>query len=179
MGKVGIFAGTFDPIHNGHIAFANQAIVACNLQKVIFLPERQPRYKTQVASIEHRMAMIHDAIANNAKYDVLQLPEQQFSVSQTLPELQKLFPNDRLVLLVGSDVASNMAQWPDSTQLFASTDIIVGMRANTAKPELPGRVTFLEHTLPHVTSSSVREGAVRDVAPVVRKYISRHRLYNV
>ncbi|HEU5121705.1 MAG TPA: adenylyltransferase/cytidyltransferase family protein, partial [Candidatus Saccharimonadales bacterium] len=63
MRRIGIYSGTFDPVHYGHIAFAASAIRACNLDEVVFLPEPQPRYKAGVTDIAHRLALLTMATA--------------------------------------------------------------------------------------------------------------------
>ena len=66
--RIGIFAGTFDPVHKGHISFALQAIEAAGLDEVVFLPEPRPRHKQSVTDQSHRIAMINLAIKAYPKF---------------------------------------------------------------------------------------------------------------
>ena len=80
MSKVGIFSGTFDPVHAGHIAFALEAMESAGLDKVYFLPESMPRRKSGVTHYAHRLAMLELALKPYNKLSILELPDKQFSV---------------------------------------------------------------------------------------------------
>ncbi len=73
MKKVGILAGTFDPIHIGHIAFALRAIEKAQLDKVILLPEREPRRKRNVTDFNHRLSMLKLSVKSFELLEVLEL----------------------------------------------------------------------------------------------------------
>src|SRR5437868_3133041 len=107
MARIGIFPGTFDPVHKGHIAFCLSAAARANLDSVILLPEAEPRRKQPRATFAHRWNMIQEAVADYAQIDARTLPSRQFTVAETLPELRALFPGMQLVLLAGSDVAQS------------------------------------------------------------------------
>lgn len=179
MAKIGIFAGTFDPIHNGHIAYAQQAIAVCNLHKVVFVPEPQPRSKAHVSELSHRLAMLTLVSKNNPQFEILELDDAQFTVAKTLPVLKSLYKNYQLAMLVGSDVAAKIAAWPDVKELFASTEIIVGLRAGDQKPSLPVAATFLSGPRASVAARAVRQGDFSGVPPAVRDYIFANHLYDV
>lgn len=126
--RIGIYSGTFNPVHAGHIAFALQAMKAANLDKLYFLPERRPRSKKHVEHFGHRVAMLNTAVKPYPKFDVLELDDVSFSVKRTLPRLEIMFPEGQLVFLVGSDVAEHMGQWAHLDRLFATSEILVGIR---------------------------------------------------
>src|SRR3569623_1388715 len=115
--RVGIYAGTFDPVHAGHISFALQALEAAQLDQVCFLPERKPRGKEGVEHFGHRVAMLRRAIKPYRQFSIIELVDISFSVEQALPELQRLFPQAQLVFLFGSDVVTNVPQWPHADKL--------------------------------------------------------------
>jgi nicotinate-nucleotide adenylyltransferase len=182
--RIGIFAGTFDPVHNGHVTFALAAARVCDLDKVIFLPEREPRGKTNVTNFAHRLAMIRLAIKEFPILGVEELASRQFSVQETLPELQRRFKQARLTLLVGSDNAVNMnpTTWPDIEKLFKTADIAVGMRGGHNRDELQALSqkahVFLVYTnYPHAAATKVRGGRAWMVGPEVHTYIKQHSLY--
>ena len=81
MARVGIYAGTFDPVHVGHISFALQSLTAANLDSIYFAPERRPRNKQQVEHFAHRVAMIKRAIRPYRKFAILELVDTSFSIS--------------------------------------------------------------------------------------------------
>lgn len=126
--RIGIYSGTFNPVHAGHIAFALQAMKAAKLDKLYFLPERRPRSKKHVEHFGHRVAMLKQAAKPYPSFDVLEYDDVSFSVKRTLPKLEGMFPASRLVFLVGSDVAEHMGQWDHLERLFATSEILVGIR---------------------------------------------------
>ncbi len=130
VSHVGIYAGTFDPIHAGHMAFAKHALAACNLDKIFFLVEPRPRRKQGVRALEHREAMVRLATAKNDKYGVIQLEQANFSVEETLPKLQALFEGAELHFLMGEDVFAHLNAWPNVNELLATSSFIVGIRKN-------------------------------------------------
>jgi nicotinate-nucleotide adenylyltransferase len=179
VARIGVFAGTFDPVHNGHVAFALAAMNDCRLDSVVFLPEREPRGKHGVTPIGHRIAMLEYALADLPDFTLLQLAEPQFDVSATLPQLQRHFAGDELFLLVGSDVAAHMVRWDGVEELLAAMKVVVGQRAGGPSPQLPVSAMLLPTMQAHVAASDIRSGLSQDIAPDVRKYIDAHHLYGM
>jgi nicotinate-nucleotide adenylyltransferase len=126
--RVGIYAGSFDPVHAGHIAFALQAAEEANLDEVIFLPERRPRFKDGPEHFGHRVAMLRHAIKPHAKLQVMEMVDRHFTVKRTLPQLRSVFARAELVFLVGSDVAEFIPDWAGSALLLRSSELVVGVR---------------------------------------------------
>lgn len=176
--RIGIFAGTFDPVHAGHAAFAKAAIKLCNLDRVVFLPEPKPRGKVRVTGIGHRVAMLRLATQDNPSFEVMQLPDDQFTIAKTLPELQEKFAGAQLVMLFGSDVAATVHTWPDAKTLLAQTELAVGFREHAA-PLVHVKATIVPTAHAHVAASHVRNGNSDEIAPAVREYIKQHNLYRV
>jgi nicotinate-nucleotide adenylyltransferase len=181
---IGIYAGTFDPVHNGHVTFALATARVCGLSKVIFLPERVPRNKSGVTNFAHRVAMIQVAIKQYPNLELQVLDSDQFSVKHTLPELQKMHQDGRLTLLVGSDNALSMnpVTWPGVEDIFQSTDIAVGMREGHSREQMRDlasktQVYFVYTNHPHVAATKVRNGQFEMLHPDVLGYIKQHKLY--
>src|SRR5688572_27140829 len=105
--KIGIYSGTFDPIHLGHVAFAKEALKQCGLEKVYFLVEPRPRRKQGVKALEHRQAMVELAIAKEPALGSIILDHARFSVRQTLPVLQARFEGSEIVFLMGDDMLAH------------------------------------------------------------------------
>src|SRR5258706_15577528 len=101
---IGIYSGTFDPVHPGHVAFALETLQTCKLDEVIFLPEQTPRDKQAVTDLSHRIALLERALADEPNMRVLKLRSPQFTVADTLPEIYAALKDTQLTLLVGSDV---------------------------------------------------------------------------
>ncbi len=168
MKRIGIFSGTFDPIHNGHLAFAQAAIKSHNLSKVIFIIEQSPRRKNNVTPYEMRTEMLRRAIAARADFDIVEAPEQQLTLAGTLPYLRVLFKDADIYLLVGEDVAKDIKNWPGAKKLLRGLAVIVAQRGAEG--------------LTGVSSSKIRSSITKDqpnlaVPPTVAHYIKAHKLY--
>ena len=190
--RIGIYAGTFDPVHVGHVTFALQALRAASLDKVYFLPERRPRNKTGVEHFGHRVAMLRRAVKPHPRFEVLELVDVSFTVERTLPELQRQFENSELVFLFGSDVLPRLQDWPGADRLLVNSELVIGLRAEDDRQELhrivegwpaqPKALTMFASYAPHVSSGRVRE-ALRRHQPAsglltsVERYSDRHWLY--
>ena len=189
--RVGIYSGTFDPVHAGHIAFALQAATAAGLNRVYFVPERAPRGKRHVTHYAHRVAMIRRATRPYMQLEVLELEDKTFSVAHTLPRLRRDFPQSELVYLCGSDVIAHMAQWPHVARFLQQVELCVGRRGNETQLSieqvletlpLPLRVTFFDSHAPAVSSSQVRAAlrekrGVRGLLASVKVYAAQEWLY--
>jgi len=162
-----VFAGTFDPVHTGHITFALQALEQASLDEVVFVPERRPRNKQSAEHFGHRVAMIRQAIKPHAKLSVLELVEARLSTNRSLPHLRTLFPDTDLVLLVGSDVLPSLPKWSGIDRLLSQVELIVGVRAGES-PEAtqlhvatwvtqPQALYVFTSFAPRVSSSKVRD----------------------
>lgn len=136
MQKIGIYPGTFDPVHIGHLAFAQATLKKCNLEQVIFLPEMMPRGKVGVTSIEQRAEQIEIATQQYSKLGVKILASPQFTVAETLPEIESFYPNVKLMLLIGSDVALFLHTWENIHTLVTVCDIAIGMRSTETEKEI-------------------------------------------
>jgi nicotinate-nucleotide adenylyltransferase len=199
--RIGIYSGTFDPVHNGHLFFAERAQKLLKLDNILFLPEQQPRGKTPNASYEHRIKMLSIALETpdiNAAVFVSHSP--QFSIKNTLPEIQTQTGDAELYMLCGVDVWNALFQnpWPDIEKLISKVIFVIGVRANDSASRVHDEAIELEKelhlpsgslktrvivdTMAHISSTRVRgryaESASKlDVSESVAEYIAAHRLY--
>lgn len=165
--RIGIYAGTFDPVHAGHIAFALQALQLTRLDEVYFLPERRPRHKHGVEHFAHRVAMLKRATKPYLNFKVLELTDISFSIERTLPNLRQIFNEQQLVFLFGSDNIASMMDWPNVEQLLTKCELVIGVRnqddIQTVKrsimdwPIQPVNLIIFPSYAPHISSGSVRE----------------------
>jgi nicotinate-nucleotide adenylyltransferase len=187
--RIGVFSGTFDPIHEGHIAFCQYAIEECELDKVFLLVEKAPRYKQPKATYEQRMSMVELALVSHPKIQQLQLMQERFSVPETLPKLKQLFGHDELWLLLGSDVVRSMQRgWPDLQTLLETMSLAIGLREDDEKLHVQSELEKLNvrnyrlFASPHrhVSSTKLRafpSGIHEALTPLVAQYIAKHHLY--
>lgn len=190
--RIGIYAGTFNPVHAGHIAFALQAMKAAKLDGLFFMPERKPRYKLHVEHYGHRVAMLRQAVQPHPRFGVLDMVDISFSIDKTLPRLKKQFPKAELVFLFGSDVVQDLPDWPNADSLLKNFEIVVGVREHDDKfaleaeiaswPVAPKRMIIFESYAPSVSAGRIRE-ALRLHQPAqgllrsVERYSNSHWLY--
>ena len=191
--RIGVYAGTFNPVHSGHVAFALQAIQASHLDEIYFLPERQPRGKHQVEHFGHRVGMLERALKPHPRLHVLELVDVNFSVKRTLPQLEQRFQDSHLVFLFGSDIVPGFVDWPYANRLLKEYELIIGIRSRDNRDDLrkiiegwqaqPKSVTMFDSYAPDVSSGIVRE-ALRTGKPKtpgvlssVERYSDRHWLY--
>jgi len=193
MKRLGIYSGTFDPVHAGHIAFAVAAMRVCGLDEVVFIPEQRPRGKQQITDIAHRVALLERAIADTPGLHVATLQSERFTVAQTLPEIQALANGAELTLLLGSDVVRTFThQWESLRTLLSSVSLAIGMRVHDDPGEIANIIHDIEQseeltvhytciTTPHahIASSQFRQGSgvQIDMHPAIRSYVLEHNLY--
>jgi nicotinate-nucleotide adenylyltransferase len=150
--RVGVFGGTFDPVHFGHLILAEQAREQGRLEHVWFVPAARPPHKREgdLTRFEHRAEMLTLAIAGNAAFRVLDLekdrPGPSYTVD-TLTELRRREPAADLWLLVGSDTLEDLGSWHERQRLPELAGLLVMTR--------PGHVVLdLEHVSRNLGVSS-------------------------
>ena len=192
--RVGVYAGTFDPVHMGHVAFAECALEQ-GLDMVYFLPEPRPRRKQGVRALEHRVGMVEAAIDSHPQLGVIHLKQARFTPHETLPVLRRRFPSADITLLFGDDVLTHIASWPLVEELVGSVELLIATRSGShteieRKFETLSSVSGLQFAYRiidaphnHVSSSTVRgqlrsgHKQVKYLPPAVADYIRKHRLY--
>lgn len=128
--RVGVFGGTFDPIHVAHLRCAEEARAALRLDEVLFVPSASPPHKggRARASPGDRLAMVRLAIAGNRGFRAstieIDRPGRSYTVD-TLRLLRERLPDTRLVLLVGLDAFREIGTWKDYRALFGLADVAV------------------------------------------------------
>lgn len=192
MKRIGIYAGTFNPVHAGHIGFALQAIKAAQLDAVYFLPERKPRQKIGVEHFAHRVAMLKRATWPHRRLKVLELEDVSFTVKQTMPRLLRKFGDAQLVFLVGSDVVNFVPTWPNAQQLLQQSELVIGIRSDADSERVqsalndwaikPQASTVIQSVAPAVSSSDIREALyqrshIPGMLKSVQRYSNKHWLY--
>lgn len=185
--RIGVFSGTFDPVHRGHVAFALAALKQCGLDKVVFLPERSPRGKLGVSDFKHRLHMLRLAVRPHRKLSVLALDDMQFTAGRTLPQLQEKYKGAQIVLLLGADVVRTFGfRWPDLEKLLLSVELAITTRAGESENvvqsflealSVPLQATFVHGPHAHLSATEVRRGDMGGIEPLVRDYIQQNQLY--
>lgn len=190
MNRVGIFAGAFDPIHDGHLEVARSAVTFLELDELHFLVEAQPWTAKQPVSLQHRRAMVDIATQGLENIEQLKLDDTRFNIQTTLPKLESNFPESELYFVFGADVFMQMSreQWPGLEQIlkhyvvvFERSDITEKHITEHAK-QLGVVVAILPSKHLHHSSSAVRMQPHEKkvwVSQAVADYIHQYQLYKV
>src|SRR5207237_1491024 len=167
--RLGVFGGTFDPVHNGHLAAAVNARRALSLDRVLVIPARHPWQKQdrQLAPAEARLAMLEAAMADVDGVEISRLeidrPGPTYT-ADTVEELHRRFGEAELFLIVGADAASEIARWDRPEVMRDLATIVIVSRADIAQPGAPGPEWRVEHVrIPPlaISSTELRQRAAR------------------
>ena len=137
--RLGIFGGTFDPVHFGHLALAEECLAGAGLDEVWLVPAASPPHKggKKLSRFDQRKEMLELAIAGNEKFKVEPMeadrPGPSFTID-TLEEIQKRKPNDELFLIIGGDSALEFSTWKDPAKIASLATIIVRIRPGVIMP---------------------------------------------
>jgi nicotinate-nucleotide adenylyltransferase len=158
--RLGVFGGTFDPVHNGHLAAAVNARRALSLDRVLVVPARDPWQKQdrELAPGEARLAMLEAATAGVDGVEVsrmeLDRPGPTYT-ADTLEELHSGDPEADIFLIVGADAASDLATWERQDVIRDLATVVIVSRADIDEPGAPGPGWRVEHVrIPPLAISS-------------------------
>lgn len=127
--KLGIFGGTFNPIHYGHLRAAEEARERLNLDKILFVPSGNPPLKIEgLTDAKHRYEMVRLAVAQNHFFDISDIecrrPEKSYSVD-TLGELKGIYPDIAFFFILGIDSFLDIPNWWQPERLIELTNFVV------------------------------------------------------
>jgi nicotinate-nucleotide adenylyltransferase len=194
MKRVGIFSGSFDPVHDGHISFAHEAARQCKLDKVFFLVEPRPRRKQGVRALEHRQAMVRLALQDEPGLGTIMVHQQQFTAVKTIPVLHERFKGAQLVMLMGEDFLMHLGSWPHVGYLVEHMEFAIGLRGTNVDGvthaverlqhtrHLQLRYSVFTHGIPEMSSTQIRTALRKGQDPAglnraVHRYIEEQGLY--
>jgi nicotinate-nucleotide adenylyltransferase len=183
MTRVGIFGGTFDPVHVGHLAIANAALDEFGLDHVYFVPARRSPLKQHapIATAEDRLAMLTAAIAGEARFRVSPVELDRKGPSFTVDTLETLRGEGELFLILGSDAYADFERWHEPARIRGLAAIVVAARPGA--PNAPRGIRVLDSPLMDISSRELRARAARGrslrylVPKEALRYIEEHRLY--
>lgn len=134
MKRIGVFGGSFDPVHLGHLILAERALEQLSLDHILFVPAYLPPHKADgraISSGENRVAMINLCIDGCREYSVCELELEREGLSYTVDTLEvlgKRYPECELVLLMGSDNARDFRSWKEPGEILRMATIGVWER---------------------------------------------------
>ena len=201
MQRIGIYGGTFNPVHIGHIRAAKHAIEALKLDKLLLIPNRTTPCKQKTAdmiSSRHRLAMLHIAASGCEKMEVSDMELTREGISYTYLTLRQLrleYPDAQFVLLMGSDMFQSIHHWKNADEILHHAQLAVFCRGGrkeaagiqTQKESLEAMgaaVRILQNPVTDISSTQLRRLLVfRCASPFlpegVEAYIRENGLYGV
>ncbi len=192
--RVGVFGGTFDPIHFGHLIVAEAIRERCRLDTIIFLPARLHALKDnqRIESAQHRVKMLQLAIKGYPEFVMNDIEIRRDEVSYTVDTMSRLreeFPDDQYerFFLMGSDNVEQLHRWKEPQRLLETCSIIAFGRAGVAETYRNSpffdQLQFVDVPQIDISSTIVRDRcrsgeSIRFlVPPEVRNYIEDKALY--
>ncbi len=194
MIRLGLFGGTFDPVHYGHLRTVSRARSELDLPRVLLLPNPSPPHKLRepLTDYYHRKEMLRLAIGEFPGLEIADFEEHATGPAYTTDTVQRVIASlpsgpHELWLIVGADSMIELPQWKDPEALFRHVHVAVlprpGFSLADVKPEFLSRVRILKTPLEDISATEIRQKlrngeSVSDLLPVpVMEYIVRHRLY--
>jgi nicotinate-nucleotide adenylyltransferase len=196
--RIGIFGGTFDPIHIGHLAVAERACDELGFERVVFVPALRPPHKPHrtISPIEDRLHMLELAIAGNARFAWSDVDLRPDAPSYTVRMLQRLgaeYPGAELFFIIGGDSLRDFGSWYQPEDILDLATLAVAdrpgatidQRVYEATPGLREKVIRFAAPLLEVSSTALRERVQANksirylVSEPVYRYIEDRELYRV
>ncbi|MDP6141884.1 MAG: nicotinate-nucleotide adenylyltransferase [Dehalococcoidales bacterium] len=198
--KIGVFGGTFDPVHIGHLTVADEVREQLDLAEVLFVPAGQPYLKTDipVGKAEQRLQMVRLAIADKSYFGLSAMEIERDGPSytvDTIAELKKRFDDrDELYFILGWDSLTELSKWHKPRWLIAMCRLVAVPRVGYAVSDLNfleakisgllERLIILDKPELDISASVIRDRVARDlsikhlVPEAIEKYIIEQGLYS-
>jgi nicotinate-nucleotide adenylyltransferase len=206
MKKLGIFGGTFDPIHNGHLMLAEHIRRECDLDKIIFMPNNIQPFKQGATTLpgKQRQRMLQLAISGREYFDITDIELDASGVSYTynsIIALKKVYKDCEMFFILGEDIFSSIEKWHKFEELIGEAGFIVGLRPGSDRSTIEqliekqrskhrAKITVVDNPQIDISSSRIREivqtrdffagrDAIRDMVPSsVGDYIYLNGIYD-
>jgi nicotinate-nucleotide adenylyltransferase len=188
--RVGVFGGSFDPVHQAHLVHAEQCREQAQLDHVFFIPAPRPPHKRSgpLASFADRVAMLNLAITDQPAFSVDTCEQNRPGPSYTVETLRFLHqrdPGDQFFLIVGSDSVRDLGTWREPEEIARLCTLLIVQRPGfeSVLPTTTFQYQLVESPHLDISSSAIRQQqlqgkSVRYLIPeAVRNYILQHHLY--
>jgi len=195
--RLGIFGGSFDPVHNGHLALALACQQQAALDEVWFTPTAiQPlKHRGPKATNAQRVEMLRLAVDHRGTWRVCTIEVDRGGPSYTVDTLRQLhdeLPESQLFFMIGSDAQRDIPRWKEPDVIFSLATPLIVHRAGEPEPDLQTLSSFctrdtqpqvIEMQPVNVSSTEIRRRVTTGesleglVAPTVAAYVAEHRLY--
>lgn len=190
--RIGLLGGTFDPVHNGHLAIFQSFVGSAQIDELWVLLTPDPPHKPDknLAAYAHRVAMLNVALEEIAQISIStienRLPRPSYTI-QTIKALKKEFPQHTFIYCLGGDSLSTFHTWKEYELILNEVQLLVAKRPDydhsSVSDTIIAKATFVDHNPISVSSSQIRNlvnqgNSISDLVPVqVEDYILTQRLY--
>ena len=192
--QIGLFGGTFDPVHNGHLIIAEFLRDELNLDEIWFIPAKIHPLKNnkEITPASYRLKMLELAVANNNRFRVNDVELRREGVSYTIDTLNELLQqhrdiSPRFYLFIGMDNVNDLYRWKEPHQVLEKSQVVAfgrpGFKPDARAKEYLSKIKFIHVPLLEISSTFVRERirngrSVRYLIPdEVNEYIEQKNLY--
>lgn len=178
--KLGIFVGSFNPVHEGHIKVAKYLIKNKYVDKVFLLATPNYWNKQDLIDLKDRVAMLRYYETNNLIVDDIHNKDPY--TYQVLRNLKKDYPNDELYLIMGADNIINLDKWKNIKEILTYKIIVVNRNnidINKYLERFPKDQFIIIPSFPNIeiSSTEIRKGNYKYLKKEVKEYINNHKLY--
>ena len=186
--KIGILGGTFNPIHIGHLILAEEAREKLGLDRIIFVPAYLPPHKdnSDIAPAGMRLTMVRLSISGNKYFCVssteIKRDGRSFTID-TIKEFKKIYPQDELYFIIGSDLLKYLDEWKDLNEIIKMVKFIAATRPGYPLERLPSYISTLAIRAVDVSGFEIRRCVKENmsfrylVPEAVHRYILKKKLY--
>ncbi|WP_125704596.1 nicotinate-nucleotide adenylyltransferase [Lacticaseibacillus daqingensis] len=185
--QVGLFGGTFNPVHNGHLIMAEAVGTALGLNQIRFMPDNQPPHvdAKEAIAAKHRVAMLELAIQDNPRFGLELTEIQRGGVSytyDTMVGLKRLHPDTDYYFIIGADMVNYLPKWSRIDDLVKLVTF-VGVKRRGYMPQSAYPILWVDAPMIDISSTQLRErirtgASTRYLIPdAVRTYIEKEGLY--
>jgi len=196
--RIGLFGGTFDPPHLGHLILASEAQTQLELDRLLWILTPEPPHKQEqlITPVEHRLAMVNLAIADNPAFELSRIELDRPGPHYTLDTIKLIGeqnPGADIVPIIGGDSLRDLPKWHQPQEIVYACHWIGVMRRPDDKPnldelerELPGirsKIHYVDAPLLEIASRDIRDRIAQGrsvryyLPPAVNAYIEQHHLY--
>ena len=200
MGKIGIYGGTFNPPHRGHMLAAREAVERLELDRLLLIPDALPPHKgaEEVLDGEERLNLLRLSTEELPRAEVSDMELRRGGISytvDTVTDLAKMYPEDELVLLMGTDMFRSFPTWcrPDEICKMASLAVLyrsdkyweeMSAQAEQLRLGLGAQIPFVKNDFMPLSSTELRRMLVFGcgeslMCPKAYRYVLDHGLYGV
>ncbi len=188
--RLGVYGGTFDPLHVAHLIIAEFAREKYSLDKILFVPSYIPPHKRsrEITPAKHRLAMLGLGVEGNDFFDICDYEIRKKGTSYTVDTLNWLrqkyhLTREMLFLIIGADNMVDFHLWKQPEQIVEMAQLVVAGRPNYDKSSNRFKALALDAPLLEISASSIRAFVKQGrsikylTPPAVEAYIQKHKLY--